>query len=272
METLRAGYGLDGNGYIISDAYKEKISDIFQPCIQDSIERLKSLFGAQLHSVYVYGSVARGEAIVRKSDLDLIAMFKGNLDADSIATVKKLGNDLSEKYTTLIREVGIAIAFYDYTLDPANYYENAFISELSVCLYGEDLGERFGPYKLTKEIPIRFNGDINKSLSRVLTNFDKATESDFKLLTQNFARKLIRTFYSMVMVRSQIWTTRLKEQADVFIHYFPKKQPVLLDLLHWIDEPPTDRQMVIQLFQREGEWASKNFIQEASILPNVPLT
>lgn len=268
MVKLIAGYGLDQNGFIVSDAKIEKICDTFLPCIQDSIESLKELFGPQLHSVYLYGSVARGDAIIPQSDLDLIAMFKGSLDSGRVAELKKLSKALSNKYTDIVREVGIAIAYYDVTLDPANYYENAFIRELSVCVYGEDLGTLFGPYKLTKEIAIRFNGDIHDSLSRFLSKIDWCTNADFKLLTQNFARKLIRTYYSMVMVRSQIWTTRLQEQADVFIRYFPTKLPVVLQLLHWIDEPPIDHQTVIKLFQIEGEWASKNFIHEASIPPN----
>lgn len=39
MEKLYSGYGLDHNGYIISD-----VIDVYMPSIQESIERLKSLF------------------------------------------------------------------------------------------------------------------------------------------------------------------------------------------------------------------------------------
>ena len=140
-------------------------------------------------------------------------MFDGQLSSVKLAELKKISGELSHKYRSLVRDVGIAIAYYDYTVDPSNYYENAFLKELCVCVYGEDLGERFGPYKLTSEIAIRFNGDIYDVLARTLNRLETASDEDFKTFTQNFARKLIRTYYSMVMVRSQIWSTRLHEQV-----------------------------------------------------------
>ncbi|MFD1203681.1 hypothetical protein ACFQ38_00825 [Sporosarcina contaminans] len=66
MTCLQAGYGLDGDGYIISDVHIDKIHSIFLPLIHDSIKEIGLLFPNQLHSVYVYGSVARGEAIINK--------------------------------------------------------------------------------------------------------------------------------------------------------------------------------------------------------------
>jgi predicted nucleotidyltransferase len=265
IRNLNSGYGLDPNGFIVSDVSKDKIDDVYMTCIRESIESLKSLFHQQLHSVYVYGSVARGEAIVKKSDLDLIAMFDTKMSSVKLSELKKLAGELSQNYRYLVREVGLAVAYYDYTVDPSNYYENAFLKELCVCVYGEDLGERFGPYKLTSEIAIRFNGDIYEALSRTLKRLETASKEDFKTFTQGFARKLIRTYYSMVMVRSQIWTTRLHEQSEVFIHHFPEKESIICTLLYWIDEPPTDRETVYELFKSEGEWASVNFLKEAKI-------
>lgn len=269
MVILKAGYGLDPNGFIESDVSIDKIDSIYVPCIQESIESLRNLFHQQLHSVYVYGSVARGEAVAIKSDLDLIAMFDGQLSSVKLAELKKLAGEQSHKYRALVRDVGIAVAYYDYTVDPSNYYENAFLKEICVCVYGEDVGERFGPYKLTSEIAIRFNGDISEALTRTLNRLETASnDEDFKTFSQAFARKLIRTYYSMVMARSQIWSTRLHEQAEVFIHHFPDKESIIRTLLNWIDEPPTDREAVYELFKSEGEWASANFVHEANISPH----
>ncbi|MBE4909796.1 nucleotidyltransferase domain-containing protein [Bacillus luteolus] len=265
MVNLKAGYGLDSNGFIVSDVSKDKINDIYVPCIQESVENLKDLFDQHLYSVYVYGSVARGEAIVKKSDIDLIAMFNTKLSSDKLAELKKLSGELSQKYRSLVRDVGIAVAYYDYAVDPSNYYENAFLKELCVCVYGEDVGEQFGPYKLTSEIAIRFNGDIYEFFNRTLKRLETASKEEVKAVTQGFARKLIRTYYSMVMVRSQIWTSRLHEQAEVFIHHFPEKESIICTLLNWIDEPPADLESVYKLFKSEGEWASENFSNEAQI-------
>lgn len=262
---LHAMYGLDEKGFIVSDVSKDKIHDVYLPCIRETNDRLSNLFTQELHSVYVYGSVARGEAVINTSDLDIIAMFHTNLTPTKLAELTKLSNELSQKYHSLFRDVGIAAASYDYAMDPSNYYENAFLKELCVCVFGEDIGERFGPYKLTSEIAIRFNGDIEEVLMRTLTRLEVASNEEFKKITQNFSRKLIRTFYSMVMVRSQIWTTRLHQQAEIVIHHFPEKASTIHTLLRWIEEPLSDRNAVYELFKREGEWASASFLNEAKI-------
>jgi tRNA nucleotidyltransferase (CCA-adding enzyme) len=213
----------------------------------------------------VYGSVARGDALPRKSDLDLLALFDGMLSPDQSTELKNLARELSQKYSSLVRDVGIAVVYYDYAIDPANYYEQAFLKELCVCVHGEDLRERFGPYKLTPEIAISFNGDICEVLNRTISRLETASIGEIKTISQGFARKLIRTYYSMVMVRSQIWSTRLHEQSEIFIHHFPDKKTIVRTLQKWIEQPPTDRIIVLGFFKREGKWVSENFVREAHI-------
>lgn len=265
MANLQAGYGLDRDGYIMSDVGLDKIDIAYFPCIHESVEKLTKLFPHRLHSIYVYGSVARGEAVAFKSDLDLIAMFIGTLTCEESAKLNTLTKALSQKHRSLVRDVGIAVANYDYVVDPANYYEQAFLKEICACVNGEDLRERFGPYKLTSEIAISFNGNIREILARTISRLEGASDEEFKRLSQNFARKLIRTYYSMVMVRSQIWSTRLHEQSEVFIHHFPDKEPIIRTLQKWIEEPPTNRESILDLFQSEGNWVIANFEREARI-------
>ncbi|GEN86060.1 MULTISPECIES: nucleotidyltransferase domain-containing protein [Oceanobacillus] len=260
---LKSGYGLDPDGYIISDVSMDKIDLRYLPCIEETVDWLKNLYQQQLHSVYLYGSVPRGDAVLIKSDLDIIAMFRTKLTASQLDELKKLAGKLTKKYQSLVREVGIAIADYDYTFDTSNYYENAFLKEICVCVYGEDVRECFGPYKLTPEIPISFNGDICEVRNRVLKRMKAASDEDFKILLQGFCRKLIRTYYSMTMVRSQIWTTRLYEQSKVVVQYFPEKEDVIHTLLNWIEEPSADRNPAYKLLHKEGEWTCRNFIKEA---------
>lgn len=265
MGYLQAGYGLDKNGYISSDVSLHKISKVYEQCIQHSVEQISRLFPNQLHSVYVYGSVARGDAIAIKSDLDLLAVFNDTLNTSEKMKVKKLSTTLSETYRYLVRDIGIAIADLDHVMDPINYYEQAFLKELCVCIYGTDLRECFGPYKLTADIAISFNGDISDVFDRTIDRLQSASTEEFKKLSQNFARKLIRTYYSMVMARSQVWTTKLNEQSDVFIQYFQDKKHTVRMLQNWIEEAPTSREHVHKLFMSEGKWLAANFHREARI-------
>jgi predicted nucleotidyltransferase len=266
MASLQAGYGLDRDGYIVSDVGLDKIDSAYFSCIHESVEKLTKAFPYRLHSIYVYGSVARGEAVAVKSDLDLLALFNSTLTGEESAKLNTVTSALSQKYRSLVRDVGIAVANYDYVVDPANYYEQAFLKEMCACVRGEDLRERFGPYKLTSEIAIRFNGDMREVLARTISRLEGASDEELKGLSQTFARKLIRTYYSMVMVRSRIWSTRLHEQSEIFIPHFPEKEPIIRTLQKWIEEPPTNRESVLNLFRSEGNWVIANFEHEARIL------
>ena len=112
MSKLKQGYGLDSNGYILSDVSKEKIEPAFLSCIQQSVASLKKLFPKHLHSVYLYGSVARGDAVIPSSDLDLIAMFRSEVTSEQMTALKQLAVELSERYRNLVREVGITVVAY----------------------------------------------------------------------------------------------------------------------------------------------------------------
>ncbi|WP_337969844.1 nucleotidyltransferase domain-containing protein [Virgibacillus salexigens] len=265
IRGLQAGYGLDRDGYIISDVSLDKIDNVYFPCIKEAVEKLGRVFPDLLHSVYVYGSVARGEAVAIKSDLDLLVIFNGVLRTEASMELKSLSKELSLRYNYLVREVGLAVANYDYVINPENYYEQAFLKEICVCVHGEDLRERFGPYKLTSKIAVSFNGDIRDVFARTINRLEVASNKEFKTLIQSFARKLIRTYYSMVMERSQIWTTRLHEQSEVIINYLPHKEPIIHTLQNWIEESPTNREPVLELFQSEGSWVTENFEHEARI-------
>jgi predicted nucleotidyltransferase len=263
MNFMRKGYGLDESGFIVRDVGLEKITTDFQKCVQETIETLHLQLPNLLHSVYVYGSVARGDAKKGKSDLDILAIFNRDLHNNEQQRVKQLGESLSQKYHALVRDVGIAKTTLDYCMNANNYHEQAFLRELCVCVDGEDLRGQFGPYKLTEDIAISFNGDIAEVSERYFKKLKGATDAEFHVTTQGFARKLIRTFYSMVMARSQIWSTKLEEQADIFLQYFPEKKDVVQTFQQWINDAPQDKLKALSILEKESKWAVDHFTKEA---------
>lgn len=56
--------------------------------------------------------------IVIKSDLDFIAMFDTKWSSVKLVKLTEFAGELSRKYLCLVRDVGIAVAYYDYTVAP----------------------------------------------------------------------------------------------------------------------------------------------------------
>jgi uncharacterized protein len=257
--------GLDENGFIISEVSYENILPEYKGLIGASIAALKSALPNLIHSIYVYGSVARGDAVREKSDMDLLVISSQKLTETERSTLNKMLADLSAIYGSLVREVGVADCTYDEMLDTKNKYGwGAYLKILCVCVDGEDLTKRFGNFRLSSEIAIGFNGDIDTALQSALRKIkDAETDEEAGKIAATFARKLIRTCYSMVMTRAQVWTTKLSEQADVFIKYFPEKRAFVRTLQDWVVQPPHNRNDVVAILEGEGSWVVGKFETEA---------
>lgn len=261
--------GLDPNGFIISEVSQAKILPEYQSVIDDGIAALKASLPGIVHSVYIYGSVARGGAVRGKSDLDMLVIFKHKLTQQEQNTLNALQEDLSNQHKSLVREVGIAdaICTYDEMIDPANKYSwGAYLKILCTCVDGEDLTKRFEDFKISPDIAIGFNGNVDKAIRGTIQKLvDAKTEEEVVKITTTIARKLIRTCYMMVMTRAQIWTTKLNEQAKLFLQYFPEKQSLIRTLQGWIDTPPRSREGVLKVLEDDSQWIVDNFEAEAKV-------
>ncbi len=260
-------FGLDPNGFILSEVSQDKIPPVYRSVIDASIAALKASLPGVVHSVYAYGSVARGSAVQGKSDLDLLVVFKQKLtlrERDALATLQEC---LSNRHKALVREVGIddATCTYDEMTDPANKYGwGAYLKVLCVCVYGDDLAELFENFKVSPDIAVDFNGDASEAIGNAVRKIaDAKTDEEAAKAAASVARKLIRTCYMMVMTRAQVWTTKLSEQAELFLWYFPEKQEFIRTLLGWIDSPSLNRENILKILQSDCSWLINNFVVEA---------
>lgn len=259
--------GLDPDGFILLEVSQDNILSEYRSVIDASVAALKATLPGAVHSVYVYGSVARGNAVSGKSDLDLLVVFKRKLTQEEQDTLKALQESLSSEHKALVREVGIADATctYDEMVDPANKYGwGAYLKILCVCVDGEDLTKRFERFKISPDIAVGFNGDASKAMQNAMQKITNAkTDEEAAKAVAIVARKLIRTCYMMVMTRAQIWTTKLSEQAELFLRYFPEKQGLIHTLQSWIDSPPTNRADILKVLQNDCRWVVDSFEIEA---------
>ena len=81
----------DKRGYIINDTSVTKIQRAWRKPIHEMVCAYKSHFSNNLHSVYVRGSVVRGEAI------------KGVSDIDSFAILLRASADIDQQWTDSFR-------------------------------------------------------------------------------------------------------------------------------------------------------------------------
>lgn len=221
--------GIDIDGYIINLTSTDKITDIYQKALNKIIDILGRCAGDKLHSIYLYGSVGRGEAMLGSSDIDLSVILTSPLTA--------LENKILQQETRKfiydnhnIPKVDYDIGILDEINDNKNLYSWGFwLKHICTCIYGDDLSIKFPRMKPNINISKSLNNDIISTLK----SYRKAIiEEDFDNYTLLSAlKRIVRGVYCLISVIDNSWSTNIKENLIIIQHYFPKE-----DFLKRIDE------------------------------------
>jgi uncharacterized protein len=224
--------GLDEDGYISTDSSLDKITKRFAALIEIVQSKIVNAFESQLHSLYVYGSVASGKARPVSSDLDILIVFKNKPTPQIRASVVQLENELSQTFRADVREVGLAVTFLAEVFE-GDYQIGlkCFIKHLCVCLFGEDLGTQFPKFKPTRAVAYGLNGDIKQVLEKAKQVMLTGSPDTISKTTMSASRNMIRTAFCLVMEEANCWTTILDDCASIFTAYYPERAPEIQHLL-----------------------------------------
>lgn len=182
-------------------------------------------------SLYLYGSVATGTAVVPTSDIDLLTF---GMTADVAAG---LGRQLSEEATSTCREVAIAPAYTDdlQRADDEGYGLRVFLRHYCVHLSGPALHEELPEaFPADRRAARGFNGDIAEAAARWRSALDDGTSDPSRLGTA-VARKTLLAVAGLVSVRDGTWTTDRRGAAV----RWRTEDASITQLLDWLDRPPT---------------------------------
>jgi hypothetical protein len=136
--------GMAGDGIIGTGASKDNLHPADAGLLDETVGMLRAALGAALHSVYVYGSVATGQACPPRSDLDVVVVTTADLDRG----VDELAGELTDRHRGLVREVGIGSVSLQ-TLrrnDLIGRAERCFLKHYCVHLAGPDVRGEFVLY------------------------------------------------------------------------------------------------------------------------------
>lgn len=258
--------GLDSQGYIKTDVSSDKIKPRYILVLKNIEEELFRCFPTNIHSIYVYGSVATGKAKNKISDLDLLIVFKKKLNTVEKKKLAGIQNDLTGQHINSFREIGLESIDLPFVLrknHEAGY--QCFIKHLCVFCWGKNLQDQFPKFKPDINVAYEFNGDLNKNLKKVKDKFKKTVNSaEYLLLMKSTMKKMIRTAFSLVMPRDKSWTTDLKTMSKAFIKYNPEKEDDILTALKWTKSLPQERKLVFKFIDDFGGWLIREFKLQVS--------
>jgi hypothetical protein len=217
--------GLDAQGYLEREGSLARVPHAFRPVVAVARDRLLEMYGARLHSAYLYGSIPRGTARVGRSDLDLlVALREEPTDADREAA-RALDAALDKEFPE-IEGAGTLLHSRARLLSEAETYDLGwFVACLCTPLLGDDLAEYLPRYRPDSHLARETNGDLALLLPRWRERIAAAgdTEEALRPLVRFMSRHLVRTGFTLVMPRWNGWTSDLTEMAEAFAEYYPER-------------------------------------------------
>ncbi|MEU6259230.1 nucleotidyltransferase domain-containing protein [Streptomyces sp. NPDC047043] len=253
--------GLDAQGCIEREGSLARVPHAFRPVVAAARDRLLEVFGAGLHSAYLYGSVPRGNARVGRSDLDLLVALREEPSDTDREAVRTLGEAVDKEFPQ-IDGVGTLLYSRARLLSEQETYDLGwFVACLCTPLLGEDLAEYLPRYRPDSLLARETNGDLALLLPRWRQRIADAENADEarRPLVRFMSRHLVRTGFTLVMPRWNGWTSDLAEMAEAFGGYYPERARQMRAAAVLGYEPTGDAAVLRSYVDDLGPWLADEY-------------
>ena len=232
----------------------------FEPLIREVLMCLTSGLGPNLHSVYVYGSVARKTAVAGKSNLDLVVVTKAAFESNRATLLNTIKWRAQQGYPQ-VNGVSVRTVLVSDVANLDSIFTWGFmLKHCCVCIYGDDLADCFGEYVPSWEIAKHWNMDVEEWLSLYRAKVAQAKNAEEQVQAQTaIAKKLLRASYSLIMYRDKRWFDDPVECGQAFLVYHPERQLEIERLGILLSGRPIPKRSVIGLLDSFGSWLVKQY-------------
>ncbi|WP_225874886.1 nucleotidyltransferase domain-containing protein [Vibrio atypicus] len=213
-----SGAGLDNQGYIDNPYSVTNIQAPYQPLVDTVLAALLLEFPNQIHSIYLYGSVPRGNAIPYRSDLDLSVVFHQPLTPDAAKRLTQLSETLALQFPVVSKIDFDPGHVQEVMREQEEYRWQFWLKHCCCCVWGDDLALNFRRYKPNVQIAWQLNEDLPSVLDKVRRALDDGLG---KAESKVMAKKLLRSAYLLVAEKDGSWLYELSSMAEVVSQFYP---------------------------------------------------
>ena len=246
---------VDNDGFVAPVASSSLIQDDWKPIVDDVVSFYKRTFAENLHSVYIRGSVPKGEAIPNISDLDSFCITKNPnpvfVGKDEILAEFKAKYPFCE-HTELVA-LGLDEINEDIPPRKRGIWEE-LIKTQSVCVYGEDLAQSIQPFTLKEMIGNAYF--LKDTLKKLPGYFEEDKDSPEEIANSCvwICRRIIRSGFDLVMEEEQKFTRDLYLCWESFSKHYPEQKTAMFDILNLCLNPVTDINQINTALNQITPW------------------
>lgn len=253
---------IDAHGFIVNDASQNKILSEHKRSIEIVVDAYSTHLKDILHSVYLRGTVPRGLATPRISDLDTFAVVTEGETTDALpwaASVEKKIIEKTPDFTGVQFEVWL---IFDIT-NPNNTHELPFaLKTQSVCVSGTDLSDQLPKYRPNSVVAnidiVQIKNDINEA--KTFLSSGTLNEDGVRYWCKRIMKNIIRSGFCLTMINEHKYTRDLIPCVQVFSHHYPDRSDEMNKALQYFLHPTCNVTEILGFLNNFGNW----IVQEAN--------
>lgn len=242
---------VDSEGYLAFSPSFDKLQLNWHELLNEMVKVYRAKYGKNLHSVYVRGTVAKGEAIDGISDLDTFAIVHEGEEEVQPEWSKEPRDALVAIYPfcTGIECIVLPLASLQKIKPPKNINPwQRLIKTQSLCVYGKDLTPTIPPIKPGLEMVSHlFTLQEDLPEEKELATFGK---KDCTWLM----KRIVRSGFELVMEKSQTFTRDLYPCYAQFARFYPEKEAEMRRALELAVFPTDDPTLIQPIIENLGRW------------------
>lgn len=229
IKPMGSFFEVDSEGFLVNPASMEKIQESWRPVLEEYITSCKKMYGKDLVSVYVRGSVAKGEAIEGISDFDALVVLK-----DGHSNVLQ-ETELEEKMR--LRKLFPFVngfEFGEYT--ETGIQEEDLLLNQSLLLFGKEI--EVSKTKLSKDLALHAPNFQNRH-DHLLSFLEEENPSKdrVKNRVEWLGKGILRTGLEILIEQSGKYSRDLYPCYEVFAEYYPEKAKDMRAVLDLVLNP-----------------------------------
>jgi hypothetical protein len=249
---------MDASGLILNDAHTDQIRPPFRALVDDVVQAYTRHISADIDSIYITGSVARGLAVEGLSDLNAVAVLAARVDPDLVLQdwIPTAEAALRAQHPC-VTDVQLELwPYYSVFTDPARFAVAAFVLKThSACVWGVDLSSQLPDYRITPAIAnddlVQLADDLADARAALQADPDETT---VRIWTRFAAKCILRAGFGLVQMQEGVHT----RDADLCYHYCARHYPGHADdlrrALSYVDQPPSRADQALTFLDTVGAW------------------
>lgn len=246
----------DTEGSLINESAWENVSHDYHALTEEIKKVFREHLTESLHSVYLYGSVAKGKAKRSISDIDVLALTtKPIFTNEEFILLQKSAEQLTKQFP-LVSHVQLDVYPVANILQSRVFSPVAFtiVSE-GVCIEGIDIGNNLPRAKpsiaLANSELVQLEQNLQEAIQKITS---AASSKEVWYWCKRIMKNILRDGFFLVMDKEQKFTSDITLSAQVFTKYYPEKTEDMRQVLELALKPSRDRGHVIDILNEFGTW------------------